>query len=445
MKDLIITINTNTRKAKTTKNFIGINGENLQGNIIFDFENEFIDGVGFLEVDNGDKYIIEMEKEAEAEYYTIPIKSSLLTKTCILKVQLRVDNQIDEETVTVFKSQIIEIPVLSAVNATATIPDEYPSWLEEATVAVNACENATTRANTISADLEEKVETDYYRGVGVADTTVDQYGKLKMTYTDGQESEAGYVFYTIGLNGSSGTLSADNLKLAKQPTTVINRMQDNYYLRYAGQNNLLTKTYYKGQNITAGGDLIQGQIEIDNTTGAWTYSSTTIEYEVDAEARILSISGDTPVTAGKVLMADGNGYATWEDAGGAGTTLNKYTYTITNNSTGRTNFMNIMRNAKGRINGNVQLEIYDSVGTAHNLTFPVGAFYTDGGGQLLVNGITYESNNYWLINGNLGSNAGTSSSNNCSIDFANGTIHVAVNNAKVIGGSIIYYNDTQLH
>ena len=173
MKDLVITVNANTRKATYSKNFIGIKGENLQSNIIFDFEDEFIDGIGYLEIDNGEKYLIPINKTAERYY--LPIKSSLLTKTGALKVQLRVNQVIDEDTVGVFKSIIIDIPVLEAVNATTDIPDEYPTWLEQADAklievgeaigdAETATENAntatenantaTTRANTASAQME---------------------------------------------------------------------------------------------------------------------------------------------------------------------------------------------------------------------------------------------------------------------------------------------------
>lgn len=129
MKDLIISINANTRKASTSKGFVGINGEHLNGNIVVDFIGEFIDGAGFLEIDNGEnKYIIGMTKDGE--HYSVPIRSSLLTKTTKLKLQFRAHISIDEDTTRIFKSEIIELPVLEAINAVSTIPDDYPAvWV----------------------------------------------------------------------------------------------------------------------------------------------------------------------------------------------------------------------------------------------------------------------------------------------------------------------------
>ena len=170
MKDLVITVNANTRKATYSKNFIGIKSENLQSNIIFDFEDEFIDGVGYLEIDNGEKYIISMEKTDERYY--LPIKSSLLTKAGPLKVQLRIDRAVNEST-GIFKSKVVEIPVLEAINATADVPEEYPTWLEQADAKLIEVEQATDRANAISEDMENKRDTDYYVGVKITDAEID--------------------------------------------------------------------------------------------------------------------------------------------------------------------------------------------------------------------------------------------------------------------------------
>lgn len=130
MKDVIFTINANTRKVAKTKDFIGINGEHLQNNIIVDFSDEFINGYGYLEVDNGTKYLLTMTKVDN--HYVLPIRSSLLAVVGKLYCQVRVDVPVDASTMAVFKSEIFDIPVLEALNAEGTIPEDYPTWVEEA-------------------------------------------------------------------------------------------------------------------------------------------------------------------------------------------------------------------------------------------------------------------------------------------------------------------------
>lgn len=139
MKDLIITINANTRKASVSKTFAGITGENLQGNIIFDFVGEFIDGTGYLDFDNGQKYSVQMTKEENR--YTAPIHNSLLQKIGKVKIQLRIEQTTEQTTVAIFKSRIIELPVLEALDQ-SEMPVDYAK-LGEKTIDTNGTYNAS--------------------------------------------------------------------------------------------------------------------------------------------------------------------------------------------------------------------------------------------------------------------------------------------------------------
>lgn len=313
MKDLIITINTNTRKVKTTKNFIGINGENLQGNIIFDFENEFIDGVGYLEIDNGDKYIIQMEKEAE--HYTLPIKSSLLTKTGKLKIQLRVNINENQENMQVFKSEIIEIPVLEAINATSTIPDEYPGWVK----ASNINSEEATAGQVLTADGDGGAS---WQDAGAID-------------------ESFKVYFTTTL---SGTLT-DEEYAEMSDANVVNYNNAKYFYRYQEDVTYLFFACVDGYGIWKFG--------VNKTTKVLTYMLTKVvasglNSETATNGQVLTANGNggagwesipeqtpegtsiksTGETSGKVLTADGQGGASWENAGGGAPTI----ITITGNS-----------------------------------------------------------------------------------------------------------------
>ena len=111
------------------KTILGINGENLQGKIIFNFE-KFIDGVAWLEIEkeNGEKGYIQMTKENET--YTLEIKSSLLNQAGYIYMQLRITQDENVNGIPVFKSKKFYVEVLNAINATATIEDDYPNIID---------------------------------------------------------------------------------------------------------------------------------------------------------------------------------------------------------------------------------------------------------------------------------------------------------------------------
>ncbi len=138
------------------KTVLGINGENLQGKIIFSFE-EFVNGVAWLEIEkeNGEKGYIQMTKENET--YTLKIKSSLLNQTGYLYMQLRITQDENVNGIAVFKSKKFYVEVLNAINATATIEDEYPNIVDIVNTKQDklvAGENITIKDNVISANIE---------------------------------------------------------------------------------------------------------------------------------------------------------------------------------------------------------------------------------------------------------------------------------------------------
>ena len=57
MKDIKINVSRETRMIEINKYVIGNDGENLQGNLIFSFADEFVNGQARLEYQiNGNKY-----------------------------------------------------------------------------------------------------------------------------------------------------------------------------------------------------------------------------------------------------------------------------------------------------------------------------------------------------------------------------------------------------
>lgn len=134
MKDLIITVDCDTRKVKFNREFIGLTGENLQGNIVVDFSDkaDFLDGMACFEVErNGEKYIIPMEQNYSEKTYSVPIKSSLLASACEMKCQVVITQAETPTGIPVFKSEIFNLPSKEAINAEETIPEQYDTLLDE--------------------------------------------------------------------------------------------------------------------------------------------------------------------------------------------------------------------------------------------------------------------------------------------------------------------------
>ena len=162
MRDLIITICADTRKVKFNRDFIGISGENLQGKIIVEFSNkaDFQYGEARFEVEQkGKKYIINMTLNNIDKTYELPILSSLLSYSCDLKCQITITSQNSDggNGVPVFKSEIFLLPCREAVNATESIPEQYPSWITTANAKIS-------EMNSLMKELKEKVENGDFNG-----------------------------------------------------------------------------------------------------------------------------------------------------------------------------------------------------------------------------------------------------------------------------------------
>lgn len=174
MRNLIITINASTRKIETNKNFLGINGENLNGDLIVEFKDEFIDGFAYLEIfDGSQKYLLSMEKVEE--HYVLPILSSLLATVGDLQCQIRVNSQFDANSVSIFKSEKFKLPVLEAINATETMPEQYPTWIEEADLKILNIQN------NLNAEITAREQAD-------ANLQANKQDKLTQTQLDAVNS-----------------------------------------------------------------------------------------------------------------------------------------------------------------------------------------------------------------------------------------------------------------
>lgn len=133
-----ILIRTSDRKTlHKDRRSLGMNGENLQEVLLFCLD-EKIEGNGVVEVElpNDEKGMIEVDRTEEG--YELPVKSSLLTQTGFVKFQLRILH----DDVEIFKSEIIALEVKDSINATETIPEQYPTWIDNLTTLKQELEKA---------------------------------------------------------------------------------------------------------------------------------------------------------------------------------------------------------------------------------------------------------------------------------------------------------------
>lgn len=183
MRDINIQVHKN-HTIDFENDYVGLNRENLQGTITFNFD-EFVPGQARAEIviNNEDGYVV---LDQVNNTYTLPIKSSLLTGDSVL-MQLVIDQEpiynktldteIDDKKIyyvkndnsysivddpviedignyyeaetPIWKSEIFYFKVGNSINAEIELPDDYPTWVE----AINGL--ITTLENNISSLSDE--------------------------------------------------------------------------------------------------------------------------------------------------------------------------------------------------------------------------------------------------------------------------------------------------
>ena len=136
-----IIISKKTREITNNELFkLGVDGENLQENIIFKFENEFVNGTARVEIttQDGTKSYIMTTKQNET--YILPVKS-IITKKGLNTMQLVITQGTNDEEIPIFKSKTFSFYIDESINAESEAPEEYPQWIDEANTKLNELDN----------------------------------------------------------------------------------------------------------------------------------------------------------------------------------------------------------------------------------------------------------------------------------------------------------------
>lgn len=157
-KDIIITANSKTSRVDLPTSRLGLNGENLQGNIIVKFSDEFVNGNAILEIQrDNEKYYLTMQKENESYY--LPILSSLLTNPTTIIMQVRITEGTSITDIPIWKSNKFYLKVEESINAEITIPEEYPEWIDIANAKLNEIDESIQEVDNIDIDVDKAGNT----------------------------------------------------------------------------------------------------------------------------------------------------------------------------------------------------------------------------------------------------------------------------------------------
>lgn len=191
--DIIISVNAKTGEIYKSAPVLGINGENVAGQIIVEFFNgAFVDGTAKLDIQRGKETgYVEMTKDAVTKTYRLEIKSSLLAVVGIIKMQVNITQAKKGEEIPVFKSKVFELNVEESIEASAQIPEEYPTWIETANAKI-------AEMNALMDDMEQKVESGYFNGKDGKD------GKDGANGADGANGKDGALY--VGIDVVNGDL-----------------------------------------------------------------------------------------------------------------------------------------------------------------------------------------------------------------------------------------------
>lgn len=227
-----IEVYTKSRNVYAERDTLGISGENDVETLEFVLDN-FIEGQAYIELEKLDtegekqKYFIKLDKKDDS--YVLKVKSSLLDVIQDIKMQL----VIEQEDKQVFKSKVFYMQVLTAINATSTIPEQYPTWFEQLEQKVQEIddklaettqlEELLTRSETARQEQEEsrveaeklRVEAEEKREQNTA-KAINDIKDLKDDYDENAETKI--KEYN---NNSADKISEFN-KNAKDSTTAFN-------------------------------------------------------------------------------------------------------------------------------------------------------------------------------------------------------------------------------
>ena len=144
-----VSLKISTRECVPDNRFLGYEGENEVNKLIFKFEDGFFDGSGLLNVHRGEqKGYVTLKKVGET--YELPVENSLLAQKGDVRFQLSITSTEGK----VIKFDPFVMVVKDAIDADVELPEEYPSWIDEANAKLAEMDKAIEDAEKLDAKVE---------------------------------------------------------------------------------------------------------------------------------------------------------------------------------------------------------------------------------------------------------------------------------------------------
>ena len=226
MENLEIKVSRKTRMVDLPRQFISVEGENLQSKLVFSFADEFVNGQARLEYKiKGKKNYLVLDKEKST--YTIPVKN-VLTVEGQIDMQLVITEEDTEDGTPVFRSNMFYLFCNSSINAVDEAPEGYELWIEQANAKLNQIDDAINEATTQSDYAKEQGDYAKEQGKKIENIVVDLEDIRNISEQANIKSET-----AISISkGANQSLSYGN-----------------YETMITAFNNLPIDTYRIGQNI----------------------------------------------------------------------------------------------------------------------------------------------------------------------------------------------------
>lgn len=144
-----VSLKIETRECVPDNQFLGYEGENEVNKLIFKFENGFFDGSGLLNIQRGEqKGYVAVNKVGET--YELSVENSLLSQKGDVRFQLSITS-IEGK---VIKFDPFVMIVKDAIDTDTELPEEYPSWIDEANAKLAEMDKAIEDAEKLDAKVE---------------------------------------------------------------------------------------------------------------------------------------------------------------------------------------------------------------------------------------------------------------------------------------------------
>lgn len=217
-----VSLNIQTRQCVPDNLFLGYEGENEVNKLIFKFTDGFFDGAGLLNVKRGEqKGYVALEKVGET--YELDVKNSLLSQKGDVIFQLAITST----TGTVIKFDPFVMTVKDSIDTESELPEEYPSWIDEANAKLAEIDKAIKNAEETTTEIIQAKENGEFNGKDGEDgyspsakVTQTEYGAL-IEVTDAEGTTTAMIQHGSGGGGGGGIVTETDPTVpgwAKQPT-----------------------------------------------------------------------------------------------------------------------------------------------------------------------------------------------------------------------------------